>query len=161
AICPDRFADNYVLVFNQSVRGLAPGAAVDFRGINVGEVAAIQTQVDAETHQISIPVVIRIYPERFYSRMRGGAAKAARLPRNGRFLADLVERGLRAQLRTGSLLTGQLYIALDFFPDAPKTKLDLAQAVPELPTRPTTLEDLQQTLVGLANKLQSVPLDTM
>ncbi|HYL90315.1 MAG TPA: MlaD family protein [Burkholderiales bacterium] len=158
---PDRIADNYVLVFNQSVRGLQPGAAVDFRGIVVGEVTAIRTQYDPDTQKIAIPVEIRVYPERFTARMAGGAQKSERLVRNGKFMAGLVEHGLRAQLRTGALLTGQLYVALDFFPDAPKVKLDLAQSPPELPTRPSALEDLQQTLVALANKLERMPLDTM
>ncbi len=158
---PDRLSDSYVLVFNQSVRGLQAGASVDFRGILVGEVTAIRTQYDPATQKISIPVEIKIYPERFTSRLLGGAPKSGRIARNGQFLAGLVEKGLRAQLRTGSLLTGQLYVALDFFPDAPKAKLDLAQRPPELPTRPSALEDLQQTLVSLANKLDRVPLDTM
>jgi paraquat-inducible protein B len=156
---PDRVADSFVLVFNQSVRGLQPGAPVDFRGIVVGEVAAIHTQYDPQTDRISIPVEILIYPERFTSRLRGPSK--ARVPRNGQFVARLVERGLRAQLRTGSLLTGQLYVALDFFPDAPKAKLDLAQTPPQLPTTPSTLEDLHATLVSLANKLERVPLEQM
>jgi paraquat-inducible protein B len=158
---PDHFADRYVLVFNQSVRGLQPGAPVDFRGIVVGEVAAIHTQYDPETQKISLPVEILIYPERFTSRLRGGAPKSGRLGKEGKFVAGLVERGLRAQLRTGSLLTGQLYVALDFFPDAPRAKVDFAQAPPELPTTPSTLEDLQATLVSLANKLERVPLEKM
>jgi len=157
---PDRLADSFVLVFNQSVRGLQPGAPVDFRGIVVGEVAAIHTQYDPATQKISIPVEIRVYPERFTSRLRGGA-KGGRLPRDTKLLASLVERGLRAQLRTGSLLTGQLYVALDFFPDAPRAKLDFAQTPPELPTTPSTLEDLHATLVSLANKLERVPLETL
>ncbi len=156
---PDRLADSYVLVFNQSVRGLQPGAPVDFRGIVVGEVAAIHTEYDAASQNISIPVEIRVYPERFTSRLRGPGK--SRPPRNGRFVAGLVDRGLRAQLRTGSLLTGQLYVALDFFPDAPKAKLDLAQSPPQLPTTPSTLEDLHATLVSLANKLERVPLEQM
>ena len=158
---PDRLADSFVLVFNQSVRGLQPGAPVDFRGIVVGEVAAIHTQFDADSQKITIPVEIRVYPERFTSRLRGGAAKGERLARDKTLVATLVERGLRAQLRTGSLLTGQLYVALDFFPDAPRAKLDLAQSPPELPTTPSTLEDLHATLVSLANKLERVPLETM
>src|SRR3954465_96054 len=158
---PDRLADNYVVVFNQSVRGLTPGASVDFRGINVGEVTAIRTQYDPQTQKIAIPVEIRVYPERFTARLVGGAPKAGRLGRNGKFMAGLVERGLRAQLRTGSLLTGQLYVALDFFADAPKARLDLAQLPPELPPRASALEDLQSTLVNLANRLERVPLDTM
>jgi len=157
---PDRVADNFVLVFNQSVRGLQPGAPVDFRGIVVGEVAAIHTQYDPATQKIAIPVEIRVYPERFTSRLRGDK-KGGRLPRDGKLLATLVARGLRAQLRTGSLLTGQLYVALDFFPDAPPAKIDLAQSPPELPTRPSTLEDLHATLVSLANKLERVPLEEM
>ena len=158
---PDRLSDSYVLTFNQSVRGLQPGAPVDFRGIVVGEVAAIHTQFDPESQKISIPVEIRVYPERFTSRLRGGGPQGGRLARNGKLVAGLVDRGLRAQLRTGSLLTGQLYVALDFFPDAPRAKLDYAQSPPELPTTPSTLEDLHTTLVSLANKLERVPLEAM
>jgi paraquat-inducible protein B len=158
---PDRIADSYVLVFSQSVRGLQPGAPVDFRGIVVGEVAAIRTQYDPQSERISIPVEIRVYPERFTSRLRGGAPKSGRLGKDGKFVARAVERGLRAQLRTASLLTGQLYVALDFFPEAPRAHLDFAQLPPELPTTPSTLEDLQTTLVSLANKLERVPLEQM
>ena len=158
---PDRVADSYVLVFNQSVRGLQPGAPIDFRGIVVGEVAAIHTQYDPQSERISIPVEIRIYPERFTSRLLGGAPKSGRLGKDGKFMARLVERGMRAQLRTASLLTGQLYVALDFFPDAPRAKLDLAHSPPELPTTASTLEDLQTTLLNLANKLERVPLEQM
>ena len=158
---PDRLADSYVLVFNQSVRGLQPGAPVDFRGIVVGEVAAIHTQYDPQTERISIPVEIRIYPERFTSRLRGGAPKSGRFGKPGQFVARLVERGLRGQLRTASLLTGQLYVALDFFPDAPRAQLDLAQSPPELPTTASTLEDLHTTIVNLANKLDRLPLEQL
>ena len=156
---PDRLADSYVLVFNQSVRGLQAGAPVDFRGIVVGEVAAIHTEYDPASDRISIPVEIKVYPERFTSRLRGPGK--SRVPRNGQFISRLVDRGLRAQLRTGSLITGQLYVALDFFPDAPKAKMDLAHSPAELPTTPSTLEDLHATIVSLANKLERVPLEQM
>lgn len=158
---PERVADSYTLIFDQSVRGLQPGAPVDFRGIVVGEVAAIHTQYDPQHERISIPVEIRIYPERFTSRLRGGAPKSGRLGKDGKFVARLVERGLRGQLRTASLITGQLYVALDFFPDAPHASLDLAQSPPELPTTPSRLEDLQNTLLNLANKLDRLPLEQM
>ena len=157
---PDRVTDSFVLVFNQSVRGLQAGAPVDFRGIVVGEVAAIQTQYDPGTQKLSIPVEIRLYPERFTSRLRGGK-QGGRLGDRRKLIATLVERGLRAQLRTGSLLTGQLYVALDFFPDAPRARLDLSQSPPELPTTPSTLEDLHATIVSLANKIERVPLEEM
>src|SRR4051812_18685290 len=158
---PNQLADSYVLVFNQSVRGLQPGAPVDFRGIVIGEVAAIHTQYDPQSERISIPVEIRVYPERFTPRLRAGAPKSGRIGKDGQLVARLVERGLRAQLRTANLLTGHLYVAFDFFPDAPRAKLDLVQSPPELPTTPSTLEDLQATLVSLANKLERMPLEQM
>src|SRR5690242_15483292 len=86
---PDRIADSYSLVFNQSVRGLQPGAPVDFRGIVVGEVAAIHTQYDPQSERISIPVEIRVYPERFTSRLLGGAPKSGRLGKDGKFIGRL------------------------------------------------------------------------
>src|SRR5439155_23998987 len=90
---PDRLADTFVLVFNQSVRGLQPGAPVDFRGIVVGEVAAIHTQFDPDSQKITIPVEIRVYPERFTSRLRVGPAKGERLARDKKLVATLGERG--------------------------------------------------------------------
>ena len=155
---PDSYSYAYVLVFDRSVRGLQPGAPVDFRGIVVGEVAAITSDFDPATQRLSVPVEIRLFPERFNSRLRGGA-KGARPPRDPKFMGELVERGLRAQLRTASLLTGQLYVALDFFPDAPAAKVDWAKAPPEVPTTQGSLEDLQETLVSLANKLDRVPFE--
>ena len=55
----------------------------------------------------------------------------------------LMARGMRAQLRTGNLLTGQLYVALDFFPDAPRAKINWSRTPPEVPTTPGSLKDLR------------------
>src|SRR5207249_6670215 len=71
----------------------------------------------------------------------------------------LIDAGLRAQLRTGSLLTGQLYVAFDFFPNAPKAKIDWTKTPPELPTEPSGLQELQIMLAGLSKKLEKVPFD--
>ncbi len=68
----------------------------------------------------------------------------------------LVSRGLRAQVRTGNLLTGQLYIALDFFPNAPKAQVNWNAKIPELPTTPGTLEDLKASIASVAKKLDQV-----
>jgi paraquat-inducible protein B len=69
----------------------------------------------------------------------------------------MVSRGLRAQLRTGNLLTSQLYIALDFFPKAPAAKLNLAQYPLEVPTVPNSLDELQDQIASIAKKLDQVP----
>lgn len=155
----DRIADTYVLIFKESVRGLTVGAPVDFRGIVVGEVTAIYTRFDREKRDFSIPVEIRVYPERFTSRYEGGG-KGGRLTDNPHELAQfLVEHGFRGQLRTGNLLTGQLYVAFDFFPAAPKAKVDWDAKPPEFPTVPGGLQSLQESVTALVAKLNKVPFE--
>lgn len=155
----DRIVDTYVFNFNDSVRGLTVGAPVDFRGIVVGEVAAIYTRFDRATNQFSIPVEVRFYPERFTSRYQSGGA-GGRLAQNPRQMADwLVAHGMRAQLRTGNLLTGQLYVALDFFPAAPKAEVNWSANPPEIPTVPGGLQSLQDSVTSLVAKLNKIPFE--
>ncbi|CAD6551585.1 Intermembrane transport protein PqiB [Paraburkholderia kirstenboschensis] len=155
----DRIVDTYVLVFKESVRGLAVGAPVDFLGIVVGEVVAINTRYDPVAKQFSIPVEIHLFPERFTSRYtKGDGGPGGRLTADRQKLAQtLVEHGLRAQLRTGNLLTGQLYVAVDFFPNAPKGKLDWNANPPEMPTAPGGLQSLQESVTSLLAKLNQIP----
>lgn len=155
----DAIVTKYLVNFTDSVRGLTVGAPVDFRGVTVGEVTGIYTRFDRETRKFSIPVEFNLYPERFTSRYRTGA-KGGRLSLHPEQLANLlVERGLRAQLRTGNLLTGQLYVALDFFPDAAKASIDWATNPPELPAIPGSLQSLQDSVTRLMAKLNGLPLD--
>jgi paraquat-inducible protein B len=149
---------NLIVVFRESVRGLQVGAPVDFYGITLGEVTAIKTQFDPAKADFSIPVEIRIFPERLTSRYlkgpTGGRISGREDPK--KFLEGLVNRGFRAQLRTGSLLTGQLYIALDFFPNAPKVKFDMSLDPPEVPVVASGLQELQKTITEVANKLGKI-----
>jgi paraquat-inducible protein B len=69
------------------------------------------------------------------------------------------ERHIRAQLRSGSLLTGQLFVAFDYFPDAPKAKVDLSQEKPVLPTVRSTIPELEAKLSSIITKLEQLPLD--
>jgi len=154
----DTIVDTYVFAFNESVRGLTVGAPLDFRGIVVGEVSAIYTRFDPVTKQFSIPVEVHLYPERFTSRYKSGAG--GRVTRDPRELVDwLVAHGLRAQLRTGNLLTGQLYVALDFFPNAQKALVDWNSNPPELPTVPGGLQSLQDSITTLVAKLNKIPFE--
>lgn len=156
-----RIVDTFALVFKESVRGLSPGASVDFRGVVVGEVVAIHTHFDPVTKELSVPVEIHLYPERFTSRYRSRPAggRIAKDPKE--LLQFMVDRGFRAQLRTGNLLTGQLYIALDFFPDAPKVKIDWSESPIELPTVPGGLQELQVTIAEIAQKINQVPFEAI
>jgi Paraquat-inducible protein B len=148
--------ETYVMTFAQSVRGLTVGAPVDFRGITVGEVKSIDLAYDAQAVKFRTAVEILLYPERMRSkaaRAKGPIGPADRIKR-------FVEHGLRGQLRAGNLLTGQLYIALDFFPDAPKGTIDASHNPPEIPTFAAAgLSDLQETLAKIVKRLDQIPFD--
>ncbi|MTW01787.1 MCE family protein [Duganella ginsengisoli] len=155
---PDGEAITSVFYFDQSLRGLAVGAPVDFRGIVLGEVRSVGVEYDPAKKNFRMPVTVDMYPARLGKRFR--QALAAGPDKVGpEVLERLVSRGLRAQLRTGNMLTGQLYIALDFFPNSPAVKMDLAQSPLELPTIPNSLEELQTQLASIARKLDKVPFD--
>lgn len=157
----DRIVETYAFNFSGSVRGLAVGAPVEFRGIQIGEVAAIYTRFDPVTKQISIPVEVKLYPERFTSRFANGP-KGGRMVSDPRALADnLVSSGLRGQLRTGSLLTGQLYVAMDFFPQAKKEGIDWSRTPPEIPTTPSGLDSLQESINRIMTRIDKLPIEEL
>jgi paraquat-inducible protein B len=148
----------FTLLFNESVRNLAPGAPVDFRGVVIGEVKSIGIEYDPVKKRAFVPVVARIDIERLRQRRAGSGGEPPRLDPK-MFVDRMVERGLRAQVRTASLVTSQLYIALDFFPDAPKAKVDWTRTPPELPTLTGSLQELTVTIGNIAKKLDKVPFD--
>ncbi|PKU25086.1 intermembrane transport protein PqiB [Telmatospirillum siberiense] len=155
---PDGEPEAVVMRFRQSVRGLAVGAPVDFRGIEIGVVRSIGLTFDPDAGDFSAPVMVDIYPDRL-------APQAVMKSTDRKFrasrLAELVRRGLRAQLRTGSFLTGQLYVAADFFPDAPGVRFDAGAQPMELPTVPSDMQELQQQVQSILRKLDKVPFDTL
>jgi paraquat-inducible protein B len=153
---PDRVIEPYVLYFEESLRGLAPGAIVDFRGVNIGEVTALNVEYDGAKGTFRFPVLINVYPERIRARYRAGGDRPQ--TSSYKLVAHMIENGFRAQLRTASLLTGQLYIALDFFPrSAPVAPQPMLVPMP-LPTLPGNLEELQNTIVSVAHKIDQLPL---
>ncbi|SAL36526.1 mammalian cell entry protein [Caballeronia arvi] len=157
----ERIVETYMFNFQGSVRGLAVGAPVEFRGIQIGEVSAIYTRFDPVTRKISIPVEIKLYPERFTSRF-ASEPKGGRMVRDPKALADfLVSRGLRGQLRTGSLLTGQLYVSLDFFPNAKKASMDWTSTPPEMPTTPSGLDSLQDSVNRIMTRIDKLPIEEL
>ncbi len=154
---PESDVLGFVLVFKESARGLMPGAPVDFRGLVVGEVVAVKLEVDPKSGQIVVPVEVNIYPDRMRLAQRNVSAPLDPEARK-RFIGELVARGLRAQLRTGSLITGSLYVALDFFPRAGKSQVNWASVPAELPTTPGGLQELQQSIASVAAKIEKFPL---
>ncbi|MDP1681756.1 MAG: MlaD family protein [Burkholderiales bacterium] len=157
---PDGEPELFVLHFKESLRGLAPGAPVDFRGIIVGEVKSVGVEYDPAREWFDFPVQIMLYPKRIRLAVRDGKqhADAAERIKRG-LLKAMVERGFRAQLRTGNLLTGQLYIALDFFKEAKKVSLNSKQQPMELPTVPGNFEELQVALATVIKNLSKVQFE--
>ena len=152
-----RDPQTYIVVFNQGVRGLAPGAPVEFRGIPVGEVVEVTAQVDPKTFEFSVPVTLQLDAERLGVKVLDSTPVADREALRRHLVDALVSRGARAQLRTGNLLTGALYVAIDFFPDAPAAAVDWAQQPPHLPTIPGELEAIEARVVNIIKKLDQIP----
>ena len=142
----------WLLYFDGSVRGLTVGAPVELQGIQIGEVTDITLEFDREKQAFRIPVLIELEPERIKVIGKKTVDKK-------RYLEILVEKGLRAQLKTGSLLTGQLLVGLDVHPDAPPAKINYDGRYPELPTIPTPMEEITSGVTRIVEKLDTIPLE--
>jgi len=135
--------DSFVLFFESSLQGLNVGSPVLFRGVRIGSVKNITIEADPEDLSIHIPVIIEIVPDKI-KLIHGERARD--VTEN---LPNLIEKGLRAQLKMGSLLTGQLIIELEFSPDAPAKIVGLNTEYPEIPTIPSALERITDIMKGL------------
>jgi paraquat-inducible protein B len=157
---PEHIMDAYVLHFNESVRGLSVGAPVTLLGMPVGEVSDVSLEANSDAVALRANVTIAIYPE------RTAALQKTNCPVDLKACQDTIkqyveERGMRAQLKSGNLLTGQLYVALESFPNAPKVTLNWNGEPRQLPTMPGNLEDLQSKISSIATKLEKVPFDAL
>ena len=158
----DRDRKSFVLYFSDTLRGLSPGAPVDFNGLIVGEVRSIDLEYDAANKRLRFPVTIDVYPDRMRARERKGAVTFESVPGAEQQLLDnLVAHGYRAQLRTGNLVTGQLYVAFESFPNAPKAYVNRDSTPPEIPTTAGSLQQLQETIYRIAAKIEHVPVDQL
>lgn len=154
---PDSYSIIYSMVFRESVRGLSVGAPVDFRGVVIGEVTGIQVQFDRKSKQIDMVVDARVYPHRLRSRATTRLEEYETGPKS--YINQMVANGLRAQLKSGNLVTGQLLVSLDFFPRSPRTRIDWSATPPRFPTTPSSLVELEATLGNIMKKLEQMPLD--
>jgi paraquat-inducible protein B len=146
----------YVLYFDGSVRGLDVGAPVEFRGIRVGSVTSVDLVLDTQAETAQIPVTIVIEPQR----IKRIGDRFAEDPYAG--MNILVEKGLRAQLRPGNLLTGQLYIGLNFVPGAPREQLVRHDdEPPRIPTIPSDLDEITRSVNSVLERIASLPLESV
>jgi len=144
----------FVAFFDQSVRGLEVGAPVEFKGIRVGQVTDVRLEFDSKDSSFLIPVVLEIEPERIVNRNQSESKTKYQI------LQTLVNRGLRAQLQTSSLLTGKMFVALDMHPDMPlKLVHDARSVLPEIPTIAGGFDQITTSLQSILNKLEKVHTD--
>ncbi len=155
---PVRDPQTFLVVFRQSVRGLAAGAPVEFRGISVGEVVEVSAQVDAKTFDFSVPVTIRLDAVRLGVKIVDQTPGTDVATMRRELLDNFVAHGVRAQLQTGSLLTGALFVALDFFPDAAPATLDWSRQPVELPTIPGQFEAIEASVASILKKINEMPI---
>jgi paraquat-inducible protein B len=159
---PDSQGFDYRLLFASSVRGLAVGAPVEYRGLPIGEVTRIA--VDGKSGEANpepmIAVDVRVYPRRLPTINKSGPDDMT-LDDQKKRIDPMVRRGFRAQLKSGSLLTGQLYVSLDFVKDAPAEHIDWTTTPPTMPTAPGGFDDLQASLSSIAKKLDAIPYDQL
>ena len=143
---------HYILRFRGSIRGLSVGAPVEFRGIKIGQVVDIKAQYNIERVLPEITVLIETEPQRFVMIGEASGDDKDRWKKQ-------IAKGLRAQLKTGSLLTGQLYVDVDFHPDAPEAQLKFDGQYPEIPTIPAPLQIITARVNELLSKLETVPIE--
>jgi len=144
--------------FDQSVRGLVPGAAIDLLGVEIGRVRSVTLDYDAKTRRFPVEVIGEVYPLRL-GPVRSALLRDVHNAGDAVVLEKLVADGLRAQLRTGSLLTGQLYVALDFMPGRTRTPALSDDGVVRMPTVPGTLSELQPQIAEIVSKVSKIPFD--
>ncbi|EKW1656638.1 intermembrane transport protein PqiB [Citrobacter freundii] len=150
---------DYLMFFKDSIRGLQPGAPLEFRGIRLGTVSKVPffspNMRQVFNNDYRIPVLVRIEPERLKAQLGEDTDVGAHL-------AELLKRGLRASLETGNLVTGALYVDLDFYPkEPPITGVREFNGYQIIPTVSGGLAQIQQRLMEALDKINNLPLNPM
>jgi paraquat-inducible protein B len=148
----------WMLYFDQSVRGLSVGSPVEMFGVKVGEVVSLDLEYDAKKKKFRVPVRVVFEPERIAG-ARENARKISVEEADKNLQLFIEERGLRAQLKSGNLLTGQQIIDLGFYPDAKKVKMTFVDGDPVVPTTGGSLEQIQESIARISSQLEKVPFE--
>jgi paraquat-inducible protein B len=154
---PYRYSIEYVVRFAQSLRGLQPGAPVEYRGLPLGQVERVMLNEMSSrigTAGQPIPILLRLEPGRFVLPDSPEGVETMK-----KTIDEAVEKGLRASLSTGNLLTGGLYVSMDFFPNAEPVEHEEYAGRPTIPTIASGLEGIAQKLTMFLDKLNELPLE--
>jgi paraquat-inducible protein B len=143
--------EHWVMIFEESVRGLTVGSPIEFYGLKIGEVVDITFEFDYDTLQFRVPVLIKFEPER----LLGEEAKSSDTKRD----RALINRGWRAQLGSGNLLTGGKVINFVLDPEAAPAEVGEWRGYPTFPTVPSALRNLSADIGRVVDKIEQVPFD--
>lgn len=141
-----------IAFFQGSVRGLEAGAPVELNGIKIGEVKAVNLEFDVDRAAFRVPVVLEIEPERVTIK------SSDRQRTQYEMLQMLIQHGLRARLQSGSMLTGKLYVEMGMFPRSPIHLMGDSGAYPELPTIPSDMASISESVKHILAKLDKVQI---
>jgi paraquat-inducible protein B len=160
---PNASLQTFVMYFKGSLRGLSVGAPVDLRGITIGEVKKLSVEYERSAGVLRFPVEVDIFPQRIlgepqahdHARNAEDASDAA----NRRLVDSLVAHGMRAEIKTGNLLTGQKYVALDIYSGLASEHVNWNEQPAVFPTTSGALDDIQDSVSSIAKKLDKIPFD--
>lgn len=140
---------SFVMYFTDSVNGLNEGAPVKFRGVVIGKVTQVALQVDMKKQTLHLPIIIEVDASHFII--------TNKIPTNKlRFMSYLIDQGLRARLKSESLITGLLYIELDFHPETPQVYEANSTPYLQIPTIPSTSQEMANAFESAKNALNAV-----
>ncbi len=156
----------YIMYFDQNIRGLSSGAPVEFRGIKLGEVVDVKMEFNLAEVSIRTAVLVMIEPERISTVIgKDGSRltreqKAEEISKGDEKLTEiLIEKGLRAKVELGSLVTGKKYIELDFHPQAPPQEIVYGGEYPVFPTIPAPLEEVTKSISHIVKNIEKIRFD--
>jgi paraquat-inducible protein B len=142
--------------FDESIRGLSIGAPVEFRGVKIGEVVNLALIGDSDTAEFKIPILIKIQPERF---IITGNNQAKGNDINLDVFKKLLKKGFRAQLQSGNLLTGELFVSLDMYKDVAYIEPKKENGYYVIPTIPATMQTLKSDIQTLLDRVSKIPFE--
>ena len=143
--------EKWLVYFDESVRGLSPGAPVELQGIRIGQVLDVHLEFDKDKYEFRIPVLIELEPERIVIDQYDTGER-------GKVMETLVEKGYRAQLDTGNLITSQQLIIVSQFPEAPPTRIIWGGLYPVFPTIPKTIQGIKEKVARIIDKIDRMPI---
>ena len=153
---------HWVVYFESSLNGLNVGAPVKVQGVQVGTVKEIVLQMDVKHNRLMKPVVLEIEPGSRVNPQGEAIQPALTAKERHERLQSFIDAGLRARLELQSLLTGLLYVNLDFYPNYETRLTGLSyKDYPAVPAIPTTVDEVKGALEHIVTKIKDMPIDSM